>query len=85
MPIPTCLTFTTGTTTRVHSPRPPADGCRGTTSQQGERGVAKYVLSTDQHHGKQRYAEGNSGQHEMRHDQVKASYQVRSNRSDVVS
>ena len=23
MPIPTCLTFTTGTTTRVHSPRPP--------------------------------------------------------------
>ena len=36
-----------------------------------------------QHNGKQRYTEGNSGQDEMRSDQVKGSYQVRSNRSDA--
>ena len=35
-------------------------------------GSAKYVPSMYQHNGKQRYTEGNSGQHEMRSDQVKS-------------
>ena len=46
--------------------------CTSARAQQPDQSAAQYVPSMYQHNGKQRYTEGNSGQHEMRSDQVKS-------------
>ena len=49
-----------------------SEGTLAKAPQPGHPGATEYVPSMYQHNGKQRYTEGNSGQHEVRSGQVKS-------------